>query len=230
MHKIVFSVSKKNAYIQVFDLSAKARQAGKNVSKTRLAKFLKPRSLLFVNDCFKNEYNAVFGVFLQRLFSILIVFLLAVKPINVEAHPLHLSITNIDIVGDSVKVAIKVFIDDFSAVVQAFNKVDSSINLSDNSSKVNEYIMTYINQRFKLNNNANNINLNYTDKEVDDLSVWIYLEGKINLDVNSLNIENSLFCNWFGDQKNIVIISYKGNEKGLVFSSSETKKTVTLVK
>ncbi len=36
-------------------------------SKTRLSIFLKPRSLLIVNDCFKNENNAVFGVFLQRL-------------------------------------------------------------------------------------------------------------------------------------------------------------------
>ncbi|WP_235208357.1 hypothetical protein, partial [Saccharicrinis fermentans] len=42
----------------------------KKASKTRLSIFLKPRSLLIVNDCFKNENNAVFGVFLQRLFKV----------------------------------------------------------------------------------------------------------------------------------------------------------------
>lgn len=36
----------------------------KKVQKTRLSKFLNPRSLLVVNDWFKNENNAVFGVFL----------------------------------------------------------------------------------------------------------------------------------------------------------------------
>ncbi|GAF05640.1 hypothetical protein JCM21142_104383 [Saccharicrinis fermentans DSM 9555 = JCM 21142] len=41
----------------------------KKASKTRLSIFLKPRSLLMVNDCFKNENNAIFGVFLQRLFN-----------------------------------------------------------------------------------------------------------------------------------------------------------------
>jgi len=41
----------------------------KKTSRTRLAKFLKTRSLIIVNDCFKNKYNAVFGVFLQRLFN-----------------------------------------------------------------------------------------------------------------------------------------------------------------
>jgi len=48
----------------------------KKTSKTRLAsflrvshrqEFLKTRSLFIINDCFKNEHNAVFGVFLQRL-------------------------------------------------------------------------------------------------------------------------------------------------------------------
>jgi hypothetical protein len=37
--------------------------------QTRFLKFLKPRSLLLVKDCFKNESNAVFGVFSQRLFK-----------------------------------------------------------------------------------------------------------------------------------------------------------------
>ncbi len=38
-------------------------------SKTRLSKLLKTRSLLFVNDCFKSESNAVFGVFWQGLIT-----------------------------------------------------------------------------------------------------------------------------------------------------------------
>jgi hypothetical protein len=53
-----------NNYFQVFD---------KKTSKTRLSKFLKSRSLLIVNDSFKNESNAVFGVFLQRLINKLLI-------------------------------------------------------------------------------------------------------------------------------------------------------------
>jgi hypothetical protein len=56
-----FSASKKTTKFSVFD---------KKGSNTRLSKFLKPRSLQEVNDCFKNESNAVVAVFLQRLFSI----------------------------------------------------------------------------------------------------------------------------------------------------------------
>ena len=57
--RLLTSASKKTKIFPVFD---------KKAPNTRLSKFLKPRSLLFVNDCFKNENNAVVGVFLQRLF------------------------------------------------------------------------------------------------------------------------------------------------------------------
>ena len=52
------SARKKTKLFSVFD---------KKASNTRLSKFLKLRSLLFVNDCFKNKNNAVVDVFLQRL-------------------------------------------------------------------------------------------------------------------------------------------------------------------
>jgi len=57
-NQTVSSSCKKTREFPVFD---------KKTSKTRLSKFLKPGSLQIVNDCFKNESNEVFGVFLQRL-------------------------------------------------------------------------------------------------------------------------------------------------------------------
>lgn len=61
--RLLTSASKKTKIFPVFD---------KKAPNTRLSKFLKPRSLLFVNDCFKNENNEVVGVFLQRLTKILL--------------------------------------------------------------------------------------------------------------------------------------------------------------
>jgi glycosyltransferase involved in cell wall biosynthesis len=55
---ILLNASKKTTKFSVF---------GKKAPNTRLSKFLKPRSLQVVNDCFKNESNAVVGVFLKRL-------------------------------------------------------------------------------------------------------------------------------------------------------------------
>jgi hypothetical protein len=57
---LLYSASKKTTKFSVFD---------KKGPNTRLSKFLKSRSLQEVNDCFKNESNAVVGVFLQRLIT-----------------------------------------------------------------------------------------------------------------------------------------------------------------
>jgi cephalosporin-C deacetylase-like acetyl esterase len=67
MKKMIFkiiSVCKKAHCFWVFD---------KKMSK---AKFLKPGSLLIVNDCFRNENKAVFGLSLQRLINASVIILL----------------------------------------------------------------------------------------------------------------------------------------------------------
>ena len=63
----LISGCKKTELFSVFDKNRASELNEVKTSKMRLAKFLKPRSLLSVNDCFKNEHNAIFGVFLQRL-------------------------------------------------------------------------------------------------------------------------------------------------------------------
>ncbi|MCF6331739.1 MAG: efflux RND transporter periplasmic adaptor subunit [Draconibacterium sp.] len=69
-----FNASKKTTYFHSFDKKASKTKPAPNCRG--LSKFLKPRSLLLVNDCFRNESNEVFGVFLQRLFrKILPVFI-----------------------------------------------------------------------------------------------------------------------------------------------------------
>jgi len=65
--QVVFSGCKKTELFSVFDKNRASELNEVKTSKIRLAKFLKTRSLLSVNDCFKNEHNAIFGVFLQRL-------------------------------------------------------------------------------------------------------------------------------------------------------------------
>jgi hypothetical protein len=64
---IIVSTPKKITNSQAFD---------KKALNTRLSKFLNPGSLPIVNDWFKNESNAVLGVFLQRL--VIMGFLLAI--------------------------------------------------------------------------------------------------------------------------------------------------------
>jgi len=52
---------------QVFD--KKTSQTSLPASKGRALEVLKIKEFTFVNDCFQNESNEVFGVFLERLYK-----------------------------------------------------------------------------------------------------------------------------------------------------------------
>lgn len=146
------------------------------------------------------------------------------KITTVQAHPLHITITNIDITGDSIKVIIRIFIDDFTLALMSENKITKTIKLTES----NELINSYIKHHLILQTNKANLILKQSKSVFDDESIIIYLKTHIDSQPSELTIENSLLCNLYGDQRNMVIISYLKNEKGIMFSPIETKQTFLL--
>jgi len=164
----------------------------------------------------------------KKVKYILLLFLLVVSS-KIYPHPLHLTVTNIDIKANNIKVTIRVFNDDFSSALSLFYNTSKIINLQCNETIVSDTIKSYIDYNFKIVQKECNINLNYLKCNRDELSQWIYLEGEINSMVSSLTVENNLLNNLYGDQRNLVIVSCNKNEEGFEFSNKETKKTITLV-
>ncbi|MDA3954387.1 MAG: FG-GAP-like repeat-containing protein [Bacteroidales bacterium] len=109
--KNLITACKKTPRFEFFD---------KKTSKTRLSKFLKLRSLIIVNDCFKNESNAEFGVFLQRLISTVLLIILSVL---VNAQDLSNIINNLPEGANSLVLSADVNIDGFPDVFIAGESV-----------------------------------------------------------------------------------------------------------
>lgn len=145
---------------------------------------------------------------------------------SVSAHPLHLTITNIDITNDSVKIVIRLFTDDFTNAILTENLINKPINITDKKNK--ELIKSYILSNFRIQINSNTVILNHSKNEFDDESILVFLEAKITTTTTKININNKLLCNLFGDQRNMVIVKYNTNEKGVMFSSTETEKIIFL--
>lgn len=165
----------------------------------------------------KNRFNYL--LFLSLLFSSVVA----------KSHPFHIAITNIDIVGDSVKVAIRVSDIDITTALSNFKgiSVDSLMTLGNEN--LETYYLQYLIDCFKIVDSNGLIDFKKLRKEDDGLSVWLYIEEKITLNEPVLIIENELLCNLQEDINNMVFISYKNKEKGLEFSREETKKTINLV-
>jgi hypothetical protein len=140
------------------------------------------------------------------------------------SHPLHLTVTNIDIENGTINIAVRIFIDDFTTAVIKSNNLNASFNPLADDLQTNNEIIKYINANFKVLIKGEPLLLKYLKKKKEELAVWIYFSGKCSSLADNFTIENSLLCNLYGDQHNMVIIDRNSIEKGLEFSLSDTKK------
>lgn len=133
------------------------------------------------------------------------------------AHPLHLSITNIDFKGDSAFITIRLFQDDFStAIINAYIAADSTVK---EDPLEHAFAKKYIQNHFILSIDNLNLPLKFLNSHNDELSVWYYFSTKCPGDEKHIQLENTLMNEFFKDQKNMVITGSDGIEKGYEFNT-----------
>jgi hypothetical protein len=161
---------------------------------------------------------------------ILILFFLIQSCFNLSAHPIHISIVNIDYVSDSnlINYSIRLFYDDFQAILN--KKYNTMINFGKQNrmtSKEQESVQKYLNSTLKINVSKNaTIKPVFLGWKVEDLSVWFFFRAKTGETLNDLYIENKIMLDVFADQKNLMIIRKADDEKGLEFNQRVTNQSI----
>ena len=138
-------------------------------------------------------------------------------------HPLHFSITNIDINSgeNTATVSYQFFANDFKMMLQIFKQ--SEIDLEQdkeltpqNIETINDYIFSAFEMKF---NDSEKIDLDFQYKKNDEALIWLYYKGQMPEGrIENITIVNELLLDLYEDQKNLVIINYNGEEKGYSFS------------
>jgi hypothetical protein len=151
---------------------------------------------------------------------------------DIEAHPLHVSIVNLDVIKDSNKIeySIRFFYDDFQAVINSKYNTQLNFNVEKRISvKEMQYIQDYLNTSFVIfNENKVQIDPVFLGWKVENISVWFYFGMKFNSNIQKLSIENKLMNNIFSDQKNLLIINNGEKELGYEFNLRNTTCFVSL--
>jgi len=144
------------------------------------------------------------------------------------AHPLHLSITNIDFEADSAKISIRVFDTNlFLHIVQCHPEATIT-GKADSIELAHQYSISYLKNSLKLLVENIPATLNYVNKIVEDGSVWYNFSALISAEIEKCTIENLILTECYGDQKNLTLLK-KGNfERGLEFDSNLTRIEVIL--
>jgi hypothetical protein len=146
-------------------------------------------------------------------------------------HPLHFSITNIDINSKLhvAEISYQFFADDFKNMLQ--NHAQTVIDLDQNKDltpqnieAVNDYIFSAFEVKF---NKSEKINLDFQYKKRDEALIRLYYKGELPMgEIESITLVNELMLDLYEDQTNLVIISLDGEEKGYTFNYR--KKTLNI--
>ena len=150
--------------------------------------------------------------------------ILSVSPAAIE-HPVHISVINLEYSESSQNfdLLIRVFTDDFEAVINKDQKIN--IRLKKNTISSNrKFIDRYIHSNFILffnNKNVTNKLISYKiELNEDENTTEIFYKIKYKIP-KKVKVVNTLFKGFFRDQKNLFIFTCKNTQEAVKFDRSK---------
>jgi hypothetical protein len=157
---------------------------------------------------------------------LIILFLLTVVKFA-NAHPIHVSVCNIEFNDDKLTIAVKLFKDDFQLAI--YHNYGLELKYDDaeftNSKKV---IDKYMNNALKIVlDKKDSLKLSFKRAEINDEAVWFYYTFDQD-DFNKIYVKNELLLDIYGDQTNLLILNYRNKQNGYRFNLRNTEQRMKL--
>lgn len=144
-------------------------------------------------------------------------------------HPVHISLSTIDIDPETseINVSIKLFADDFECMVN--QKYNTKLKLMEQVDPGQDiyFINRYIDSSFVLSINGKEIaGLDYLRNEMNEGAIWLYYRHECGTRIESVSLINSLMCELYQDQTNLVIITVKEQQNGYRLNNKNRELSV----
>jgi len=162
----------------------------------------------------------------MKLISIFTALLL--WTVNADAHPLHLSITNITYENGMLKVSMKTFRNDWETAY--FHYHSEVIDLTDPVQRENPWFQRTLKEGFSISPGkaVQPLTLKVDTILLNEDSMTIEMHAAVPGEPKSLYIYNALLTDIYPDQTNLVIFGYKNRETGIKFDVKKSEEVVLL--
>ena len=161
--------------------------------------------------------------------SLLLLLLLGISQ-NVGAHPLRLSLSEIEYADDQQRltISLRLFLTDVNeALVFDPYSTELAFCQTNESPEAERLLLEYLDQFFYVEANGARVDLEIKSKglkgEGDNTALNVLFEVQHPPPLTSLEIKNAVFTDLFFDQSNIVYVHVNGDSKSLMLN----KKTTT---
>jgi hypothetical protein len=141
-------------------------------------------------------------------------------------HPVHLSVTNIDLdpVRGKVELSVKIFADDFQDLIMQKYGVQLNIieqeDPGDRISAVNKYIQETLQLFF---NGEKAVDLQFVESRINEGAIWLFYRYEFPGKIRRVDILNRVMLEKFSDQTNLMIVSYNEKQNGYRLDNKTTE-------
>jgi hypothetical protein len=146
-------------------------------------------------------------------------------------HPIHVSVTNIDLDPDvgKMELSVKIFADDFQDLI--LHKYSVQLKLMDKELPGDKIIFVnrYIGETLKIEINGKEIEkFKFEKSELNEEAIWLHYSYDHGSGIRKINVRNILMNEKFDDQTNLLIISYNGTQNGYRMDNKTTDLTFNI--
>lgn len=156
---------------------------------------------------------------MKKIVQLIVLFL---TPTLLWAHPVHLTVTNVDINTNTGKgtVFFKILATDLQDAVS----LSKGVHLSMEDILVDEvklsWVHDYIGNNFSIST-SDNIPLLFTENKMDDEHILLYYSFDFKADSERMEISNTLLIDLLPDQSNLLIVTIDGKDSGHTLNRSK---------
>ncbi len=148
-------------------------------------------------------------------------------------HPIHVSVSNVDLdpVGGKVELSVKIFADDFQDLI--LHKYGVQLNIveqegpGDKISAVNEYIEEALQLVF---NGKETADLQFVEAALNEEAIWLFYSYEHPGKIRKVDIVNRIMLEKFSDQTNLMIITFNEKQNGYRLDNKTTELSFNIKK
>ena len=141
-------------------------------------------------------------------------------------HPVHVSVTNLDLdpVRGKVELSVKIFADDFQDLIM--NKYGVQLNIveqeepGDGITAINQYMQDALRLVF---NGREAARLEYVDSKLNEQAIWLFYHCEFPGRIRKVEVVNRVMLEKFSDQTNLMIVSYEDKQNGYRLDNKNTE-------
>jgi hypothetical protein len=148
-------------------------------------------------------------------------------------HPVHVSVTNLDLdpVRGKVELSVKIFADDFQDLI--LHKYGVQLNIveqedpGDRITAVNQYLQEALQLVF---NGKEAAQLQFVESRLNEEAIWLFYRCEHQGKIRKVDIVNRVMLEKFTDQTNLMIVTYNNKQNGYRLDNKTTELSFNIKK